>query len=277
VNGKTYGKLDMIGKGGSSRVYRVITPSNEIYALKRVSLDRTDQETMQGYMNEIALLRRLKGNDRIIQLEESEVRGGSRGHLMLVMECGEVDLARLISAKQSTALDMVWVSYYWKQMLEAVHVIHEEKIVHSDLKPANFVLVKGELKLIDFGIANAIANDTTNIQRDHQIGTVNYMSPESIEVAEGNARLKVGRPSDVWSLGCILYQMIYGTPPFHHLSVLQKMRVIPDPNNVIEFPEQAIPIALKSCLMKNPKDRETIPQLLSAGWLHPKGRSGELS
>lgn len=55
------------------------------------------------------------------------------------------------------------------QMLQAVHVIHEEKIVHSDLKPANFVLVRGQLKLIDFGIANAIANDTTNIQRDHQV------------------------------------------------------------------------------------------------------------
>ena len=54
-------------------------------------------------------------------------------------------------------------------MLQAVHVLHEEKIVHSDLKPANFVLVKGQLKLIDFGIANAIANDTTNIQRDHQV------------------------------------------------------------------------------------------------------------
>lgn len=54
-------------------------------------------------------------------------------------------------------------------MLEAVHIIHEEKIVHSDLKPANFVLVRGQLKLIDFGIANAIANDTTNIQRDHQV------------------------------------------------------------------------------------------------------------
>jgi serine/threonine-protein kinase TTK/MPS1 len=55
-------------------------------------------------------------------------------------------------------------------MLEAVKVIHDEKIVHSDLKPANFVLVKGRLKLIDFGIANAIANDTTNIQRDSQVG-----------------------------------------------------------------------------------------------------------
>src|ERR1700719_342310 len=103
-------------------------------------------------------------------------------------------------------------------MLQAVHVIHEEKIVHSDLKPANFVLVRGQLKLIDFGIANAIANDTTNIQRDHQvryrcltgmmrslipmqIGTVNYMSPEAIELPDGMRRLKVGRPSDVWSLG----------------------------------------------------------------------------
>src|SRR5712691_8737077 len=54
-------------------------------------------------------------------------------------------------------------------MHQAVHVIHEEKIVHSDLKPANSVLVRGQLKLIDFGIANAIANDTTNIQRDHQM------------------------------------------------------------------------------------------------------------
>ena len=57
-------------------------------------------------------------------------------------------------------------------MLEAVEAIHNEKIVHSDLKPANFVLVKGRLKLIDFGIANAIANDTTNIQRDNQVETI---------------------------------------------------------------------------------------------------------
>ena len=97
------------------------------------------------------------------------------------------DLARLLQEQQKEPVNMVWVSYYWQQvasmstllswmltagqMLQAVHVIHEEKIVHSDLKPANFVLVRGQLKLIDFGIANAIANDTTNIQRDHQVCT----------------------------------------------------------------------------------------------------------
>ena len=65
-------------------------------------------------------------------------------------------------------------------MLQAVEAIHEQRVVHSDLKPANFLFVKGSLKLIDFGIAKAIQNDTTNIHREHQVGTLNYMSPEAI-------------------------------------------------------------------------------------------------
>ncbi|KAF8558323.1 kinase-like protein [Imleria badia] len=268
--------------------------ANEIYAIKRVSLDKADAETISGYMNEIGLLKRLEGNNRIIQLFDSEVKagpGGGKGHLMLVMECGEVDLAKLLQEQQKEALNMVWISYYWQQMLQAVHVIHEEKIVHSDLKPANFVLVRGQLKLIDFGIANAIANDTTNIQRDHQIGTVNYMSPEAIELPEGMRRLKVGRPSDVWSLGCILYQMVYGQPPFQHLSVYQKMKAIPDLAHEIEFPEFSVPSVvnkngerkkldhlkqpvradvirgMRSCLARHPKERATIPELLEQEWL----------
>lgn len=112
-------------------------------------------------------------------------------------------------------------------MLEAVHTIHEEKIVHSDLKPANFVLVRGELRLIDFGIAKAIGNDTTNIQRDQQIGTLNYMSPEAIleETTRSNGQkiMKLGRASDVWSLGCILYQA----------GVCTGYRLVPDTDAVI--------------------------------------------
>lgn len=296
VSKKAYARLDLIGKGGSSRVYRVMNNANEIYAIKRVSLDRTDAETMSGYMNEIALLKRLSGNSRIIRLVDSEVKpgpGGTKGHLMLVMECGEIDFSRLLQDQQKEPLNMVWVAYYWQQMLQAVQVIHEEKIVHSDLKPANFVLVRGQLKLIDFGIANAIANDTTNIQRDHQIGTVNYMSPETIELPDGMRRLKVGRPSDVWSLGCILYQMVYGHPPFQHLSVYQKMKAIPDTAHSIEFPAYATPTlrsgsagsppkkldhlrrrvqpeviaCMKKCLSRNPKERVTIPELLEQEWL----------
>ncbi|KAG9096345.1 Dual-specificity kinase, spindle pole body (SPB) duplication and spindle checkpoint function [Ceratobasidium sp. UAMH 11750] len=102
-------------------------------------------------------------------------------------------------------------------MLETAQTIHEEKIIHSELKPANFVLVKGSLKFIDFRVAKAIANDTTNIQHEHQVGTLNDMSPESIEETQtaNGRRLKLGRASDVWSLGCILYQMIYDRPRFH--------------------------------------------------------------
>lgn len=99
-------------------------------------------------------------------------------------------------------------------MLEAVHTIHEERVVHGDLKPANFVCIQGRLKLIDFGIAKAISNDTTNIVRDNQvrsyfvslsissplltrrvlqIGTLNYISPEAlIDTSSGqNTKFKV--------------------------------------------------------------------------------------
>lgn len=65
----------------------------------------------------------------------------------------------------------------WQQILKAVRTIHDERIVHSDLKPANFMLVRGELKLIDFGIARAIQNDTTNIVKENQVC---YQCPSSI-------------------------------------------------------------------------------------------------
>ncbi|TRM61014.1 kinase-like domain-containing protein [Schizophyllum amplum] len=256
----------MIGKGGSSRVYRCLDHNNEIFAIKRVTLDKTDAETLQNYKNEIGLLKRLAGNARIIRLIDSEVKGGpngKQGHLFLI------DLARLLSEQQKEPMNMAWIAYYWQQMLQAVQIVHDEKIVHSDLKPANFVLVKGQLKLIDFGIANAIANDTTNIQRDHQIGTLNYMSPEAIELPEGTRRLKVGRASDVWSLGCILYQMVYGRPPFQHLSTMyHKMKAIPDASYEIgRRVRRDVIETMKSCLMRSPKQRAVIPDLLEDEWL----------
>ena len=110
--------------------------------------------------------------------------------------------------------------------------IHEHRIVHGDLKPANFVFVKGHLKLIDFGIAKSFSNDTTNIYRDSQIGTINYMAPEAIvapRIDEANSsskgnKLRLGRASDVWSLGCILYQLVYGSPHSPHSTPYRSSR-----------------------------------------------------
>ncbi|KIO17993.1 hypothetical protein M407DRAFT_84418, partial [Tulasnella calospora MUT 4182] len=275
VHRKVYQRLECIGKGGSSRVYKVVSPENAIYAIKRVSLENADPATIESYKNEIALLRRLEGNKRIIRLIEYDATS-SKKNLLMVMECGEVDLAKLLTEKQGEPVDFPWVTSYWHQMLQAVQVIHEEKIVHSDLKPANFVLVKGSLKLIDFGIAKAIPNDTTNIQREQQIGTVNYMSPEAIQGTHGMAGgvrvMKLGRASDVWSLGCILYQMIYGQAPFYFLSMWQKMSAIPDPSHAIDFPANATPIppgiidTMRNCLKRDPKTRPSIPEMLAEKW-----------
>lgn len=76
-------------------------------------------------------------------------------------------------------------------MLEAVQAVHRENVVHTDLKPANFVLVKGRLKIIDFGIAKAIANDTVNIQRDQQV-SIDY-GPSRLRSTDWHCKLHVTR------------------------------------------------------------------------------------
>lgn len=182
VQGKTYTRMGLLGRGGSSKVFRVCDKDHLVYALKKIDLGRgADSETYQAFLNEISLLEALRGHDRIIQLVAHEVNEAKKS-LIMVMEIGEIDLNALLQERISKSLpaSMNFIRYMWEQMLEAVNVIHEEGIVHTDLKPANFVLVKGALKLIDFGIAKAIPNDTTNIARDQQIGTANYMSPEAL-------------------------------------------------------------------------------------------------
>lgn len=165
----------------------------------------------------------------------------------------------------------------------AVNTVHEAKIVHCDLKPANFLLVQGTLKLIDFGISKAIMNDTTNIVRENQVGTVNYMSPEalqetSISTQDHRGRLKIGRPSDIWSIGCILYEMTFGKPPFAQFTTLiQRLHKILDPGYEIEFPQNYsnsdLIGVIKGCLQRPPKERLTLSQLLQHSFLKPSPNS----
>ncbi|KAA8546364.1 hypothetical protein F0562_002897 [Nyssa sinensis] len=301
VNGKLYQRLGKIGSGGSSEVHKVISSDCSIYALKKIKLKGRDYATSYGFCQEIEYLNKLKGKINIIQLIDYEVtdktlfrevlngsmsnkdgRVKEDGYIYMVLEYGEIDLAHMLSQKwkemdgSSSSIDENWLRFYWQQILQAVNTIHEERIVHSDLKPANFLLVRGSLKLIDFGIAKAIMSDTTNIQRDSQVGTLSYMSPEAFMCNETDANgstIKCGRPSDIWSLGCILYQMVYGRTPFSEYKTFwAKFKVITDPNHEITYEPVSNPWLLdlmKKCLAWDRNERWRIPQLLQHPFLVP--------
>ncbi|RCI07887.1 hypothetical protein L249_5855 [Ophiocordyceps polyrhachis-furcata BCC 54312] len=290
VNGKSYTRLDCLGRGGSAKVYRVTAENGNMFALKRVSLDHADETTVRGYKGEMDLLKRLASVDRVIKLFDHELNG-EKQVLTLLMELGELDLNKLMTSRQNpenARFDPVFVRFYWKEMLECLEAVHRHDIVHSDLKPANFVLVRGRLKLIDFGIANAIQTDeTVNVHRETQIGTPNYMSPESLMDANsssgnrGPRLMKLGKPSDVWSLGCILYQMVYGLPPFGHIpNQMARCQAIVNWDHAIEFHSRAVggvPVppsllrTMRRCLSREQHLRPTCAELLlpTDGFLYP--------
>ena len=269
----------------------------KVFALKRVTLEDQDDAAIRGYKGEIDLLKKLENVERVVRLFDWELNH-ERQTLSVLMEMGESDLNRVLTqrlnAGEDATLDLTFTRYYWQEMLECVRAVHAHGIVHSDLKPANFLLLQGKLKLIDFGISNAIQDDTVNVHREQHIGTPNYMSPEALVDVNANANasglpttasvgkmMKLGKPSDVWSLGCILYQMVYGKPPFAHIAnQMQRVMAIPNPRHTIAFPDHGtgnVPLpssllkTLRRCLNRDAAQRPSVDELLlpSDGFLNP--------
>lgn len=277
VNDVNYLILNQLGRGGTSVVYHCYNiVTKEERAIKKVNLESDTHRI--GYLNEVNVLGRLQNSDRIIHMYDYQYIE-SKNTLLLVLERGESDLSKILrhSTNSKTHLPLHLIICYWMEMLYAVREIHSNGIIHADLKPANFLLVGGRLKLIDFGIATCVQDDMTSAIRSCQIGSFQYISPEAlINQPSNNAdspnfgqpQYKLKYKTDVWSLGCIFYQMVYQRTPFQHVQQLYaKLAIIMNPNHQISYPAldwvpEKIIETIKSCLQFNIKDRPSIVDLI---------------
>ncbi|TDG49549.1 hypothetical protein AWZ03_004040 [Drosophila navojoa] len=276
IKNHVYHIIRKLGCGGSSSVYLARRKdTGQEFALKVVDL-QADPVVVQGYLNETKLLEKLQGNVCVVSLYDYQLLR-QESKLYMVMEKGDCDLNKILQGF-TTNLPLYNLMNILYQMLQAVNYIHQNGVIHSDLKPANFLMVNGRLKLIDFGIASNIAVDSTSIIKFSQAGTFNYISPEALtDISSGSSpmrgsnqpKIKISTKSDVWSLGCILYLLLYQKTPFGHIrNINAKMSAIASPGTSIEYP--ALPIyyplmlvhMVKNCLQLNPKKRPSCVDLL---------------
>uniref|UniRef100_A0A1I8F3P3 Protein kinase domain-containing protein n=1 Tax=Macrostomum lignano TaxID=282301 RepID=A0A1I8F3P3_9PLAT len=178
-----------------------------------VSLDtRLDGEGSIEEQKELKYLQLLKDSGKVVKLFAHEIRNN---RLLLLIEYGDCDFAKFLSA--NPGLPLSGVAFYWEQMLLCVQAMHSVGCVHMDLKPANFVLCRGLPKLIDLGAAHVLDQSVTSDMLKNEVhATLGFMAPETI-VWSPDEKPIFSRKSDVWSLGCILYLMLWGSTPFAHL------------------------------------------------------------
>jgi serine/threonine protein kinase len=123
---------------------------------------------------------------------------------------------------------------YMSQVLNGLVYLHEQGVIHRDIKGANILLTKdGQAKLADFGVASK----ATGIDEASVVGTPYWMAPEVIELSGA------GPHSDIWSVGCTVIELIEGKPPYHKLQAMQALfRIVNDEHPPL--PASASPVRL---------------------------------
>jgi len=259
--------IDLIGKGSSGKVYKAF----DRYSKSNVALKIIDKTNIKGS----GILNRIKKEVEIhYQLKHENIAElfsffEDSSNVYLVQElCDSGELYSYLQNNYSKFTNS-YIKTIFRQIIEGILYLHKHGIIHRDLSWSNILLCNegSVVKISDFGVATVISSNELACQ--HTVcGTPNFISPE---VASNQP---YGLSSDIWSLGCILYTLFVGTPPFHSKDMVQSMkRAIIEP---IYIPKGIPPdgAALISDLLdKNPVKRPDILQIINYPYFNLKSSS----
>ena len=255
-----------LGQGGMATVYlaRDLRHHRQV-AIKVVKPDLAASLGAERFLREIDTAASLT-HPNILPLHDSGEAGGFLYYVMPYVE-GESLRTKLQREKQLPLDEALRIA---REVADALDCAHVHGVVHRDVKPANILLESGHAVVVDFGIARAIsaAGGEALTETGTTVGTPAYMSPEQ---AAGSANVD-GR-SDLYSLGCVLYEMLAGQPPFSGPTaesvVHQHLSVAPRPVTDLRPAVPAwVAVALQRALAKAPADRFSTVSKFSEALAH---------
>ncbi|NWR14551.1 NEK1 kinase, partial [Emberiza fucata] len=193
-----YIKVRKIGEGSFGKAILVKAKENgQQYVIKEINISKMSNKEREESRREVAVLANMKHPNIVLYRESFE----ENGCLYIVMDyCEGGDLFKKINAQKGILFSEDQILDWFVQICLALKHIHDRKILHRDIKSQNIFLTKdGTIQLGDFGIARVL-NSTAELARTC-IGTPYYLSPEICQNKPYNNK------SDIWALGCVLYEM----------------------------------------------------------------------
>ena len=252
---KDFKIVKLLGKGTYGAVYKVIRKSdNEEYALKEVSLKALKPREREDAVNEVRVLASIKHRN-ILRYCEAFLEGSNLYIVTEYAKGGDLHgkIKRYTAKRKSLAEKTVWT--YLLQLCSGLETLHKINIMHRDLKPKNiFLTAHNQIRLGDLGCAKIMKAGMARTQ----IGTPYYMSPEIWEHKSYNAA------SDMWALGCIIFEMCSGRPPFlanDMQGLARKVRFNASPTIGSAYSRDLASL-VKRLLSKDPRNRPTAASIL---------------
>ena len=261
--------MKLLGKGSFGSVYLVKRKKDDqIYAMKRINFPKSPKNEKEAALNEIRLLASLS-HPNIIGYKETFF-DLSTGDLCIVMEYGDGgDLAKRIEYNKSHKL-LFMENMIWKwliQLLNGVVFLHSHHIMHRDLKSANIFLMKNNiLKIGDLNVSK-LSNDSFARTKT---GTPYYLAPEVWEDKSYNYKC------DIWSIGCIIYELCCLVPPFRATSLKELYRAIRT-GYYIPIPKEFsndLKVVISWMLNTNPSQRKSAKEILDSEIIQNRIKSG---